>query len=79
MRFLPLLCLTGLILWPSTIRSEDITGLRPLRTISLAQLDSLLPSGTQILIEQSAIEAVLAALERTPPDWATISDGGHKS
>ncbi len=78
MRVLPLLCLTGLILWPSTIRSADITGPRPLRTTSPAQINSLLPSGTHVLIERSAIEAFLVALERTPPDWATVYGGGHR-
>jgi hypothetical protein len=30
------------------------------------------------LIERSAIEAFLVALERMPPDWATVYGGGHR-
>jgi len=78
MRSLPLLCLTGLILWASPIRSEDTTGFRPLRMTSLAELTSILPSGTHVLIERSAIEAFLVTLEGRPPDWATIYGGGHR-
>jgi hypothetical protein len=54
-----------------------MTGLHPLRTIPLTKLDSILHPGTHVLIERSAIEAFLAALEGTPPDWATVYGHGH--
>jgi hypothetical protein len=72
-----LLCPSGLIISPTTIQAEDEIGLHPLRTILPAKLASLLPSDTHVLIERSSIEAFLAALERAPPDWATIYGHGH--
>jgi hypothetical protein len=77
MYLLPLLFLSGLILLPAAIQAEDRTGLRPLRTIPLAKLSSILPADTHVLIERSAIEAFLATLEGTPPDWATVYGQGH--
>lgn len=70
-----LLCLCSLLV--ATARSDDAQGPRPLRMIALADLDQLLPSGTHILIDQGAIESFLAALEGTPPDWATVYGHGH--
>ncbi|MGZ8385061.1 MAG: hypothetical protein ACXWWI_03750 [Nitrospira sp.] len=69
--------LSGLLLVPSPIRSEDATELRQLRTIPLSTLDALLPVGTHVLIERNAIEAFLVALEGAPPDWATVYGHGH--
>jgi len=76
-RLLACFLLSGLLLVPSPIRSEDATGLRQLRTIPLTKLDSLLPPRTHVLIERSAIEAFLVALEGAPPDWATVYGHGH--
>jgi len=76
-RLLACFFLSGLLLVPSPVRSEEATGLRPLRTIPLSKLDSLFPVGTHILIERQAIEAFLVALEGTPPDWATVYGLGH--
>jgi len=76
-RLLPFLFLSGLLLVPSLVRSEDATGLRPLRTIALTKVESLFPAGTHVLIERNAIEAFLVALEGTPPDWATVYGLGH--
>lgn len=72
-----LLCLSALIFLPAPIRSEDTAGLHPLRAIPLIQIDSLLPSGTRLLFELSAIEAFLATLEGAPPDWITVYGHGH--
>ena len=74
---LSFLLLSGLLLVPSPIRSEDATGLRQLRTIPLTKLDSLLPPGAHVLIERSTIEAFLVALEGVPPNWATVYGQGH--
>jgi hypothetical protein len=76
-RLLVCLLLSGLLLVPSPIRSEDATGLCQLRTIPLSTLDALLPVGTHVLIERNAIEAFLVALEGAPPDWATVYGHGH--
>ncbi|MBS0180996.1 MAG: hypothetical protein JSS39_01225 [Nitrospira sp.] len=74
---LSLLCLSGLIILPTIIQAEDGIGPRPLRTILPAKLASILPSDTHVLIERSAIEAFLLALEGAPPDWATVYGHGH--
>src|SRR5574337_374130 len=74
---LSLLCLSGLIILPTTIQAEDEAGLRPLRTIPPAKLASILPFDTHVLIERSAIEAFLVALEGAPPDWAAVYGHGH--
>jgi hypothetical protein len=77
MRLLSLLFLSVLTLSPDAAQFEDALGIGPLRTIPLVHLDSILPPDTQILIERSAIEAFLAALEGAPPDWATVHGHGH--
>lgn len=77
MHFLSLFCLSGLLILPTTIQAEDGIGFRPLRTVLPAELASILPSGTHVLIERSAIEAFLAGLEGAPPDWATVYGHGH--
>lgn len=74
---LSLLCLSDLLLVPAEVRSEDAVVLHPLKTTALTQLDSLLPSGTHLLIERSAIEAFLTALDGAPPDWAAVYGSGH--
>ena len=74
---LSLLCLSDLILAPAGVRSEDAVGIHPLKTTPLAQLDSLLPTGTHLLIERSAIEAFLTALDGAPPDWVAVYGSGH--
>lgn len=71
------LLLSICFLLPATSRSEDDPGPRPLRTIALAKLDQLLPSGTHVLIDRGDMESFLAALEGTPPDWATVYGHGH--
>lgn len=70
-----LLCTVSLPSVPA--RSDDDPGPRPLRTSSLLQLDQLFPSGTHFLVNQGAIESFLAAMEGTPPDWATVYGQGH--
>ena len=71
------LCLSGSILLPTTTQADDAVGLRHLRTTLPAKLASILPSDTHVLIERSAIEAFLVALEGAPPDWATVYGHGH--
>ena len=74
---LSLLCLSGLIILPTTIQADDGIRLRPLRPILPTKLASLLPSDTHVLIDRSAIEEFLVALEGAPPDWATVYGHGH--
>ncbi len=77
MRFPTVLCLSCLIMLPTPMQAEDGAGIRPLHRIPLAQVDRLLPSGTHVLIEQTAIETFLAGLDGVPPDWATVYGRGH--
>ncbi|HMS82285.1 MAG TPA: hypothetical protein PKD12_01375 [Nitrospira sp.] len=71
-----LLCAVSLGAVPA--RSEDDPGPCPLRTISLAELDTLLSSGTHLLLNRATMESFLAALEGTPPDWAGVYGQGHQ-
>lgn len=77
MRLVPLLLLSVLLVVPANSRSDDAAELIPLRTTPLERLDSILPSGTDLLIERRAIEAFLTALDGTPPDWPTVYGHGH--
>lgn len=77
MRLLPLLLLPVLLVSPAASRSADAAGHTSLRTISLERLGSILPPGTELLIERKAIEAFLAALDETPPDWPAVYGHGH--
>ena len=77
MRLVPLLLLPVLLVSPVASQSADVAEHASLRTISLEQLDSILPSGTHLLIERKAIEAFLAALDGTPPDWLAVYGQGH--
>jgi hypothetical protein len=78
MRLLPLLFLSVLFLSPAAARSDEAVERMPLRTIPVAQLDLILPPGTQLLIRRSAIEQFLEALDGTPPDWAALYGRGHR-
>ena len=71
------LVLSAVSLSSATARSEDDPGPRPLRTISLVQIEQLLPSGTHLLVNRGAMESFLVALEGTPPDWPTVYGRGH--
>ncbi|MBH0194281.1 MAG: hypothetical protein HP494_01470 [Nitrospira sp.] len=77
MRLLPLLFVSVLCVSPAISRSDDAVKPAPLRTISLERLESILPPGTHLLVERKAIEAFLAALDGTPPDWAAVYGHGH--
>lgn len=69
-----LLCLWGI---PAGVPAQDASGTASLWTIPLAEIGTKLPRDTQVLIERSAIEAFLAELDGTPPDWANIYGHGH--
>lgn len=77
MRLLPVLFLLSLVLIPDTTRSDDGVRIGPLRAMPLSQLGSILPPDTLLLIERAQIEAFLASIEGTPPDWATVYGDGH--
>jgi hypothetical protein len=60
-----LLCQLGMVpLLPDTVRAEDTTEPRLLRSIPPTQLHSIVPADVQILIERNAIEAFLVDLVR---------------
>jgi len=66
-----------LFFFPATTRSEDGSGIGPLRTIPLSRVKSILPADTHVLFERKVIESFLIALEGKPPDWATVYGHGH--
>jgi hypothetical protein len=56
---------------------QEVTTTLPLLLNSSTDLQVILPPGTQLLIETSAIERFLDELEGTPPEWATVYGHGH--
>lgn len=77
MRIVGLCSILFLVLSPVISTAEGTVGVGPLRPIPLTRLNSIVPGDTHILIERSAIESFLAALEGAPPDWATVYGHGH--
>ncbi len=71
------LCFLGSIHSPSASLAEEMFGKGPLSDLSYDQLHALLPSGTRLLVEASAIERFLADLDESPPDWKTVYGHGH--
>lgn len=65
------LCLTSLA-W-----ADDLGGKGPLRPWSLDRLRLHVPSDTHLMVERSAVEAFLSALDDRPPDWRTVYGRGH--
>ena len=56
---------------------EDAIGTRPLLTIALKDLHTILPPDCHILIDPHSIEQFLDALDGTPPDWGLVYGQGH--
>lgn len=75
-----LLLLAGLWFWwaptPGAMAHEP-QGTRPLRTVPLSNVRSLLPQETHVLMEAPAIESFLDALDQSPPDWQILYGQGH--
>jgi hypothetical protein len=57
---------------------EDAIGTRPLLTIALKDLHTILPPDCHILIDPRSIEQFLDALDGTPPDWGLVYGHGHR-
>jgi hypothetical protein len=57
--------------------SGELGGAGPLHRLSLEELESLLPSGTHLMVHAAVIERFLAELDGQPPDWATLYGQGH--
>jgi hypothetical protein len=75
-----LLLLAGLWLsWSPSLSAmaHEPQGTRPLRTVPLSSVRSLLSQDTHVLIEAPAIEAFLDALDQSPPDWRILYGQGH--
>lgn len=75
-----LLLLAGLwFSWvPPGVLAHEPQGTRPLRTVPLSNVGSLLPQDTHVLLEAPAIEAFLDTLDRSPPDWQILYGQGHR-
>ncbi|MGH7489215.1 MAG: hypothetical protein ACREMY_26970, partial [bacterium] len=58
-------------------RAEEALGARPLLTIALKDLHTILPPDTRILIEPRSLEQFLDVLDKTPPDWNLVYGHGH--
>ena len=58
-------------------RSEDVGGPGPLRLLSFDNLQTILPSGTRLMVRPAAVEQFLAELDGQPPDWARVYGHGH--
>jgi len=56
---------------------EDVVGTKPLLTITLKDLHTILPPDCHILIDPHSIEQFLDALDGTPPDWGLVYGQGH--
>jgi hypothetical protein len=57
--------------------AEDALGTRPLLTIALKDLHTILPRDCHILIDSHSIEQFLDALDGNPPDWNLVYSHGH--
>ena len=58
-------------------RAEEALGARPLLTIALKDLHTILPPNSHILIDSRSIEQFLDALDKSPPDWDLVYGHGH--
>ena len=57
--------------------ADDAVGTRPLLTITINDLFTILAPDCRILIEPSSIELFLNALDGNPPDWGLIYGPGR--
>jgi len=57
--------------------SAESGGPRPLRHLTVDQLQAILPAGTEAMIQPAAIEEFLEELDGRPPDWGMVYGGGH--
>ena len=57
--------------------ADDAVGTRPLLTITINDLFTILAPDCRILIEPSSIELFLNALDGNPPDWGLVYGHGH--
>jgi hypothetical protein len=72
--------IAGLLLTVGSVgegRAEEALGARPLLTIALKDLHTILPQDSHILIEPRSLEQFLDALDKTPPDWNLVYGHGH--
>jgi hypothetical protein len=72
--------IAGLLLTVGSVgegRAEEALGARPLLTIALKDLHTILPQDSHILIEPRSLEQFLDALYKTPPDWNLVYGHGH--
>ena len=58
--------------------AEDAPGTRPLLTITLKDLHTILPPDCHILIDPHSIEQFLDTLDGNPPDWGLVYGHGHR-
>ena len=61
----------------ATVCGQEVAATRPLLLSKSVDLRAILPPGTHLLIEASAIERFLDELDGIPPAWATVYGHGH--
>lgn len=64
-------------LTPALGLAADLPPLRPLHKTMAGALATL-PPGSHLLLDREPIEAFLAALDGSPPDWPRVYGGGHR-
>lgn len=73
--------LLGVLLIGSTsvpaVWGQEVATRLPLLVRQSADLETILPPGTHLLIEAPAIERFLEELDGAPPDWAIVYGHGH--
>jgi hypothetical protein len=57
--------------------SGELGGPGPLRHLTFDQLESLLPSGTILMVHPAVVEEFLVQLDGHPPDWKALYGHGH--
>ncbi|MFM8551472.1 MAG: hypothetical protein ACKOCD_04040 [Nitrospiraceae bacterium] len=62
---------------PTILFAQDVSGARPLLVVERDKLQSILSSGTHLLVDTHAIEHFLDELDGAPPDWAAVYGQGH--
>lgn len=57
--------------------ADEVQGIGPLQTLSLAQFSETLSKDIRFLNDPASIESFLTGLDGAPPDWPTIYGQGH--
>ena len=59
-------------------QSGEIGGVGPLHRVSPAELPSIVPPDSRLMVEPPVIEDFLSTLDGEPPDWTVLYGQGHR-